>query len=82
MRDGDASMPKRNAEQDETQGSVAEGEQAAAVTELVTEERREDVALFRMTRFGDVSHLTAHGEPPAFSGRFRECYGNDWERKD
>ena len=54
----------------------------ASVTELVTEERREGVAQFRMTRFGDVSHLTAQGEPPAFSGRFRECYGNDWERKD
>lgn len=54
----------------------------SSVTTLVTEERRAGVALFRMSSFGDISHLYAHGEPPSFSARFRECYTNDWERRD
>ncbi len=54
----------------------------SSVTTLVTEERRPGVALFRMTAFGDTSHLYAHGEAPSFSARFRECYANDWERRD
>ena len=54
----------------------------SSVTTLVTEERREGIALFRMTGFGDISHLYVHGEPPAFSARFRECYANDWQRRD
>jgi probable phosphoglycerate mutase len=48
----------------------------------VTEERREGIAQFRMLSFGDVSHLYAGGVEPSFSGRFRECYTNDYERKD
>lgn len=54
----------------------------ASVTTVVTEERRRGVASFRMSAFGDISHLYAHGEPPAFSARFRECYDNEWERRD
>ncbi len=53
-----------------------------SVTELVTEERREGVAYFRMNRFGDLSHLDIAGEPPAFSGRFCEMYKNLDERHD
>ncbi len=53
-----------------------------SVTSLLSEERREGAAYFRMNVFGDVTHLTAHGEPPAFSARFRELYTNEWERKD
>lgn len=53
-----------------------------SVTTLITEERRESIALFRMSSFGDISHLAAAGEPPAFAGRFRECYANDYERRD
>lgn len=53
-----------------------------SVTTVVTEERRRGIAAFRMTAFGDTSHLYRHGEPPAFSARFRECYDNDWERLD
>ena len=53
-----------------------------SVTTVVTEERREGIAYFRMGAFGDVSHLYCHGEPPAFSARFRECYGNEDERRD
>lgn len=53
-----------------------------SVTTVVTEERRPGIASFRVSAFGDVSHLAIHGEPPAFSARFRECYENDWERRD
>ena len=54
----------------------------ASVTTVVTEERREGIASFRMSSFGDVSHLYVHGEPPAFSARFCECYKNEEERHD
>lgn len=54
----------------------------SSVTTVVTEERREGIASFRMLAFGDVSHLYANGEEPSFSARFRECYRNDWERRD
>ena len=53
-----------------------------SVTTVVTEERRQGIAQFRMLSFGDVSHLYAGGVEPSFSGRFRECYTNDYERKD
>lgn len=53
-----------------------------SITTVVTEERREGIAQFRMLSFGDTSHLYAAGIEPAFSGRFRECYTNEWERKD
>ena len=53
-----------------------------SVTTVVTEERRQGAASFRMIAFGDTSHLYMHGEPPAVSARFRECYDNEWERKD
>ena len=54
----------------------------SSVTTVVTEERREGIAFFRMLGFGDISHLYANGEAPSFSARFRECYQNDWERRD
>jgi probable phosphoglycerate mutase len=53
-----------------------------SVTTVVTEERRKGIASFRMSSFGDISHLYDHGEPPAFSARFCECYGNPGERVD
>ncbi len=53
-----------------------------SVTTVVTEERRRGIASFRMGAFGDTSHLYKCGEPPSFSARFRECYDNDWERRD
>lgn len=53
-----------------------------SVTTLVTEERREGIAIWRMSAFGDVSHLYVHNEPPAFSARFRECFHNEYERMD
>ena len=53
-----------------------------SVTTIVTEERREGIAQFRMLSFGDCAHLWAAGVEPSFSGRFRECYTNEYERKD
>jgi len=53
-----------------------------SVTTVVSEERRKGIAYFRMSAFGDVSHLYVHHEPPAFSARFSECYDNEGERLD
>ena len=53
-----------------------------SVTTVYTEERREGTAAFRITSFGDISHLYIADEPPAFSGRFRECYHDEDDRKD
>ena len=54
----------------------------SSVTTAVTEERRRGIASFRVSAFGDVSHLYAHGEPPAFAARFCECFDNAGERHD
>ncbi len=53
-----------------------------SVTTLITEERRKGIAYFRMSSFGDVSHLYAAGEEPAFAARFCETYDNMDERHD
>lgn len=54
----------------------------SSVTTLVTEERREGIAYFRMSAFGDISHLYAAGEGPSFAARFCETYDNVDERHD
>lgn len=54
----------------------------SSVTTVVTEERREGIASFRIASFGDISHLYAHEELPAFAARFCECYDNVEERHD
>ncbi|MFU0828793.1 MAG: Histidine phosphatase family protein [Lachnoclostridium sp.] len=53
-----------------------------SVTTLITEERRKGIAYFRLNAFGDISHLYAAGEEPAFAGRFCETYDNFNERHD
>lgn len=53
-----------------------------SVTTLITEERRKGIAYFRMSSFGDISHLYAAGEEPAFAARFCEMYDNVEERHD
>jgi len=53
-----------------------------SVTTIVSEERREGKASFRISSFGDISHLYVHDEPPAFAARFSECYKNEGERLD
>ncbi len=54
----------------------------SSVTTVVTEERRDGVAAFRITALGDTAHLYVAGEEPSFSGRFRECYYREDQRKD
>ncbi len=54
----------------------------SSVSILNTEERREGIATFRMSCYGDISHLYAGDEPPAFAARFCECYTNEDERHD
>ena len=49
----------------------------SSVTTLVTEERREGIASFRMLAFGETTHLYMNGEGPSFAARFCECYGDD-----
>lgn len=53
-----------------------------SVTSVITEERREGTVYFRANMIGDISHLYVADEPPAFSARFCECYGNADERHD
>lgn len=48
-----------------------------SVTTLITEEREEGVAVFRCQQFGDISHLYAGGEEPAFAARFCECFNDE-----
>lgn len=54
----------------------------SSVTTVNTEERREGIASFRISAFGDISHLYVHEEPPAFAARFCEMYSNTDERHD
>lgn len=51
-----------------------------SVTTVITEERREGKASFRVSAFGDTSHLYAAGEEAAFSARFCETY-DCWEER-
>ena len=46
----------------------------SSVTTICTEERREGRAVFRMSSFGDISHLYAGGEEPSFAARFCETF--------
>ena len=48
-----------------------------SVTTVYTEEREEGFAYFRTASFGDVSHLYAYGETPAFSARFCETFDSN-----
>ncbi len=53
-----------------------------SVTTINTEERRKGIASFRVSSFGDISHLYVADEPPAFHARFCEYYGKEGERTD
>ncbi|MEE8885199.1 MAG: histidine phosphatase family protein [Eubacteriales bacterium] len=52
----------------------------SSVTECVTEEREQGWAYFKSLRIGDISHIKAHNEEPAFAGRFCEVYSNKDQR--
>lgn len=54
----------------------------SSVTTVYTEERRPGKAAFRVSAFGDISHLYVAGEEPSFSGRFCETYDCQEERHD
>lgn len=54
----------------------------SSVTTLSTEERREGVAIFRMSSYGDISHLYAGQEPPSTAARFCECFTDFQDRHD
>ena len=51
-----------------------------SVTILNTEERREGIAYFRMSTFGDTSHLYAAGQEPSFHARFCEVFTDQSQR--
>lgn len=53
-----------------------------SVTTVMTEERRRGTASFRISSFGDVSHLLEAGEAPSFSARFCETWDCQEERHD
>ena len=53
-----------------------------SVTTVMTEERRRGTASFRISCFGDVSHLLEAGEEPSFSARFCETWDCQEERHD
>ena len=53
-----------------------------SVTILNTEERRKGMAYFRVSSFGDISHLYMADEDPSFMGRLCETYDNMEERHD
>lgn len=55
---------------------------ATSVSTAYTEERRPGISVFRACGIGDISHLYAGGEEPAFSARFCEMYENMDERHD
>lgn len=54
----------------------------SSVTTVMTEERRQGTASFRISSFGDVSHLLGAGEEPSFSARFCETWDCQEERHD
>ena len=53
-----------------------------SVTTVITEERREGAASFRVNSFADTSHLYIAGVAPSFSARFCETYDDMSERHD
>lgn len=49
----------------------------SSVTILTTEERREGIAYFRCSSFGDLSHLYSGDEEPSFAARFCETFSSE-----
>lgn len=54
----------------------------SSVTVLATEERRSGQAIWRVQRFGDLSHLDEAGLEPSFAARFCETFDNAAQRHD
>ncbi len=49
----------------------------SALTEVVSEERRQGIAMFRTHYLGAIPHLILSGELPSESARFVECYEDE-----
>ena len=49
----------------------------SSLTVLVSEERREGKAFFRMNQFGSLAHLRLKKLEPSFAARFCECFKDD-----
>ena len=49
---------------------------ASSVTTVYSEERRKGKTSFRVSSFGDISHLYAADEKPSFMVRYCECYSD------
>lgn len=52
----------------------------SSVTTVYTEEREKGIVQFRVSSFGDISHLYSGNEKPSFAARFCETYDNKDER--
>lgn len=50
--------------------------QPSSVTTVVSEERSEGKAIFRMLTFGGIEHLVTADEKPSFMARFDEVFGD------
>lgn len=48
-----------------------------SITTVVTEEREQGIATFRVMSYGDTGHLYVGDEEPAFAARFCECFSDD-----
>ena len=53
-----------------------------SISELVSEERRDGIASFRMHHYGDTAHLDAEGLFGNVNGRFAEIYSDFSQRHD
>lgn len=51
-----------------------------SVTTLISEERQKGIAYFRMSSFGDTSHLYAAGQPVSTAARYQEVFQTPYER--
>ena len=49
----------------------------SSVTTVNTEERRQGTAVFRVSAFGDTSHLALGSRAPGFPGRYCECFTDE-----
>lgn len=49
----------------------------SSITTVITEEREQGIASWRVSQFGDISHLRSKGMEPSFSARFCECFTDD-----
>lgn len=49
----------------------------SSVTTIVTEEREQGIATFRIMGYGDIGHLYAEEEEPSFAARWCECFRDD-----